>query len=129
MKLYEQAGVDYSSLDSAKLMMLQAASATSAGLTPLKGRATEDTRGEPAFVVDVCGSKLAFVLECLGTKSVLAQKYLEQTGFNRFESIGYDAVAAIVNDLICVGALPVAISAYFATGSSAWYNDRSRFRR
>ncbi len=127
MGLYEQAGVDYSSLDSAKLVMLQAASATSADIASLRGRALEETRGEPAFVFDVCGQKLAFVLECLGTKSVLAQNYLAQTGNNRFESIGYDAVAAIVNDLICVGALPVTLSAYFATGSSAWYNDQSRF--
>ena len=87
----------------------------------------DETRGEPAFVFDVCGQKLAFVLECLGTKSVLAQHYLARTGNNRFESIGYDAVAAIANDLVCVGALPVTISAYFATGSSDWYNDRSRF--
>ena len=127
MELYEQAGVDYSALDSAKLMLLQAAGATSAGPAPLRATALEETRGEPAFVFDAGGSKLAFVLECLGTKSVLAQSYLEQTGRNRFESVGYDAVASIVNDLICVGALPVTLNAYFATGSSAWYNDRSRF--
>ena len=127
MKHYEQAGVDYSSLDAAKLMMLQAASATSSGLTRWKGRALEDTRGEPAFVFEVGRHSLAVVLECLGTKSVLAQNYLEQTGNNRFEAVGYDAVAAIVNDLICVGALPVTLSAYFATGSSAWYEDRDRF--
>lgn len=127
MGLYEQAGVDYSSLDAAKLVMLQAASATSTGLTPPKGTPLEETRGEPAFVFDVCGQKLAFVLECLGTKSVLAQHYLERSGNNRFESIGYDAVAAIVNDLVCVGAHPVTISAYFATGSADWYNDQSRF--
>ena len=38
MKHYEQAGVDYSSLDAAKLMILQAASATSSGLKRWKGR-------------------------------------------------------------------------------------------
>ena len=37
--------------------------------------------------------------------------------------MAYDTVAAIVNDLCCVGALPLVVNAYFATGSSDWYSD------
>jgi phosphoribosylformylglycinamidine cyclo-ligase len=37
--------------------------------------------------------------------------------------VAYDTVAAIVNDLCCVGALPLVVNAYFATGSSSWYSD------
>jgi phosphoribosylformylglycinamidine cyclo-ligase len=127
MEIYKQSGVDYSSLDPAKMMMLRAASATSGNLERRGGRAWDDTRGETAFVFDVGDRRLAFVLECLGTKSVLAEDYLAETGCNRFEAVGYDAVAAVVNDLICVGALPLTINAYFATGSSAWYDHRERF--
>jgi phosphoribosylformylglycinamidine cyclo-ligase len=35
-------------------------------------------------------------------------------------------VAAIVNDLCCVGAVPLVVNAYFATGSSDWYERRDR---
>jgi phosphoribosylformylglycinamidine cyclo-ligase len=35
-------------------------------------------------------------------------------------------VAAILNDLACVGALPLVVNAYFATGASAWYEQRER---
>ena len=40
--------------------------------------------------------------------------------------VAYDAVAAILNDLACVGALPLVANAYFATGASAWYAQRER---
>ena len=43
-----------------------------------------------------------------------------------FEHVAYDTVAAIVNDLCCVGALPLVVNAYFATGSSDWYRDADR---
>src|SRR5207302_293377 len=85
------------------------------------GRALDDSRGEPAFVFELDGRSLAFVLEGLGTKSVIARRVLEQQGVDRFADVAYDTVAAIVNDLCCVGALPLVVSAYFATGASDWY--------
>jgi phosphoribosylformylglycinamidine cyclo-ligase len=66
------------------------------------------------------------VLECLGTKSVLARQFQEAGGSDSFDRVAYDAVAAIVNDLCCVGALPLVVNAYFATGSAEWYGDGSR---
>ena len=47
-------------------------------------------------------------------------------GVNRFGDVAYDAVAAILNDLACIGALPLVANAYFATGDSAWYARRER---
>ncbi len=47
-------------------------------------------------------------------------------GVERFDAVAYDTVAAIVNDLCCVGALPLVAAAYFATGSSEWYAEQSR---
>ena len=45
----------------------------------------------------------------------------DHLAFDPWRSIGIDAVAAIVNDLACVGALPLTVNAYFATGSASWY--------
>jgi phosphoribosylformylglycinamidine cyclo-ligase len=123
---YRQAGVDYAVLDASKRSALTEALATSHWLAASGARAVDGSRGEPAFVVRFAGSTLAFVLETLGTKSIIAREYHELAGVNRFDHVAYDAVAAVLNDLICVGALPLVVNAYFATGSSAWYEHVER---
>jgi len=45
-------------------------------------------------------------VEGLGTKSVIARQVRESQGVDRFADVAYDTVAAILNDLCCVGALP-----------------------
>ena len=113
---YEAAGVDYHVLDAAKRSAIAAALSTSA--FPLRRgiEVLDASRGEPAIVIRFGDLRLAQVLECLGTKSVIARECDAA-----FDAIGYDTVAAAVNDLICVGALPVLVNAYFATGSAGWY--------
>jgi phosphoribosylformylglycinamidine cyclo-ligase len=123
---YREAGVDYAVLDAGKRNALTEALATSHWLAAAGATAVDASRGEPAFVLRLAGSTLAFVLETLGTKSVLAREYHELTGVNRFDHIAYDTVAAVLNDLICVGALPLVVNAYFATGSSTWYEHTER---
>ncbi len=123
---YRQAGVDYAVLDASKRSALGEALATSHWLAAGGARAVDGSRGEPAFVLRFAGSTLAFVLETLGTKSIVAREYHELAGVNRFDHIAYDTVAAVLNDLICVGALPLVVNAYFATGSSAWYEHTER---
>jgi phosphoribosylformylglycinamidine cyclo-ligase len=143
---YRQAGVDYAVLDAGKRDALGEALATSHWLAAAGGRALDASRGEPAFVLRFAGSTLAFVLETLGTKSMLAREYEEATdagqtrgaetgdaragdapsAVNHFADIAYDTVAAVLNDLICVGALPLVLNAYFATGSSSWYANAER---
>lgn len=124
---YAQAGVDYDVLDAAKRVAIAAARATNDQLLAHGGAAADESRGEPAFLFSLGEQKLAFVLECLGTKSVLARQYQEETGTDLFRNIGIDSVAAIVNDLCCVGALPLVVNAYFATGGPGWYADQGRF--
>ncbi|MDQ3981386.1 MAG: AIR synthase related protein, partial [Actinomycetota bacterium] len=124
---YRQAGVDYDVLDAAKRLAMNAARATSEQLKAHGGRAADESRGEPAFVFSLGEERFAFVLECLGTKSLLARQYQEQTGADHFHAVGVDSVAAIVNDLCCVGALPLVAGAYFATGHPDWYADEARF--
>jgi phosphoribosylformylglycinamidine cyclo-ligase len=123
---YRAAGVDYEGLDAAKREAMAAALATSAQLPARGARALDDSRGEPAFVFELGGRALALVVEGLGTKSIIARRVLEEQGANRFADVAYDTVAAIVNDLCCVGALPLAVNAYFATGSSSWYREPAR---
>jgi phosphoribosylformylglycinamidine cyclo-ligase len=118
---YRSAGVDYEVLDAGKRLAIEAALATSSLLARRGGRALDDSRGEPAFVFDFGGQTLALVLEGLGTKSVIARMVAQTQGINRFRDVAYDAVAAIVNDLCCVGAAPLVVNAYFATGTPAWF--------
>lgn len=122
---YASAGVSYELLDAAKKLALAQAMGTTGLLRRRGGSGIDASRGEPAFVFELGDRTLALVLECLGTKSVIARQYLDAGGADRFEDIGYDAVAAIVNDLCCVGALPLVVNAYFATGSSGWQHDPS----
>jgi phosphoribosylformylglycinamidine cyclo-ligase len=123
---YKAAGVDYGALDEGKRMAMLRALATSPMLIARGGKALDASRGEPAFVFDFDGRTLAFVMEGLGTKSVIARHVLERHQRNRFADVAYDTVAAILNDLCCVGALPLVVNAYFATGASEWYGDPSR---
>jgi phosphoribosylformylglycinamidine cyclo-ligase len=123
---YRAAGVDYAALDAAKRMAMAKALSTSPQLAETGARALDSSRGEPAFVFELDGRAFAFVVEGLGTKSIVARQVLEEEGINRFGEVAYDTVAAIVNDLCCVGALPLVVNAYFATGASEWYRQSER---
>ncbi|HEX3434016.1 MAG TPA: AIR synthase related protein [Solirubrobacteraceae bacterium] len=123
---YRDAGVDYDALDAGKRLAIAKALSTSGLLAARGGRALDASRGEPAFVFELDGRSFAFVVEGLGTKSIVARQVLEQQGVNRFADVAYDTVAAILNDLCCVGALPLVVNAYFATGASDWYRDSER---
>jgi phosphoribosylformylglycinamidine cyclo-ligase len=123
---YRDAGVDYDALDAGKRSAIAKALSTSPLLLARGGRALDSSRGEPAFVFELDGRALAFVVEGLGTKSIIARHVLEEQGIDRFADVAYDTVAAILNDLCCVGALPLVVNAYFATGSSDWYREPAR---
>jgi phosphoribosylformylglycinamidine cyclo-ligase len=123
---YRDAGVDYETLDAGKRLAMAAALSTSPLLAAHGARALEDSRGEPAFVFELDDRTLALVVEGLGTKSIIARQVLAEQGIDRFADVAYDTVAAIVNDLCCVGALPLVVNAYFATGSSEWYREADR---
>lgn len=120
---YRSAGVDYQALDAGKRGALAEALRTSELLSRHGGQALDTSRGEPAFVFRCGDLTLGFVVEGLGTKSVIARQLRSRRGPEAFGAVAYDTVAAIVNDLCCVGALPLVVNAYFATGSSDWYSD------
>jgi phosphoribosylformylglycinamidine cyclo-ligase len=118
---YGKVGIDYDILDESKRAAIRNAEATSPLIAAHGGRVIEESRGASAFVLEMGGQQLAFVVEGLGTKSILSRQWLEQTGEDRFADVGIDAVAAIVNDVASVGALPFVVNAYFATGGSDWH--------
>ncbi len=65
--------------------------------------------GHYAGLIDIGGgSALALHVDGVGTKVLVAQM------MNRFDTIGVDCVAMNVNDVICVGAEPVAFVDYIA---------------
>src|SRR3954467_2361723 len=118
---YGKVGIDYDILDESKRAAIRNAEATSPLIAHHGGRVIEESRGASAFVLEVGGQQLAFVVEGLGTKSILARQWLEQTGGARFADVAIGGVAAIVNDVASVGALPFVVNAYFATGDSGWH--------
>jgi phosphoribosylformylglycinamidine cyclo-ligase len=128
MSEYGKVGVDYALLDGTKRTAIRAAEATSSLLEHHGGQVIAASRGASAFVFELGDQQLAFVIEGLGTKSVLARLWAEATGEDRFADIGIDAVAAIVNDISSVGALPVVVNAYVATGSSDWHAGQTWLR-
>jgi phosphoribosylformylglycinamidine cyclo-ligase len=122
---YRRSGVDYEVLDEVKREAIALAAAT-APLLGSAGAEAPKSRGSSAYVFEVNGTTLAFVVEGLGTKSIIASDYLDATGVSRFADIARDAVAAIVNDVISVGSNVLVVTAYFATGDASWYGNRDR---
>jgi phosphoribosylformylglycinamidine cyclo-ligase len=64
--------------------------------------------GHYATVIDLNGIGLALGTDGVGTKVIVA----EQLG--RYDTVGIDCVAMNVNDLVCVGAEPIALLDYIA---------------
>lgn len=92
---------------------------------------------EPAAVLDVPGSKfyLAFKTDGVGTKTLIADsmsKHPKQLKRNKisvsslYSGFGIDLVASNVNDLVCVGATPVAISDEIAAGDKNFFLNRDK---
>lgn len=123
MDHYAAAGVDYEVLDRVKTHAVAAAAATSALLQAHGARADDASRGEPAFVFELDGRWFGFVVEGLGTKAMITRAYRAQTGENLYAQVAHDTVATIVNDLLCVGALPLVVNAYFASGGGGVFAD------
>lgn len=123
---YSKSGVNYDSLDYLKRLAQQKSKQTSKYLRNSKSTAIEESRGESAFVWDEGDCYRAFVIESLGTKSLVADEMRIVTGKTYYSSIAQDTVAAIINDLVSVGAKPQVLNAYFAAGDSEFWDDEKR---
>jgi len=123
---YAASGVDYAAIDPAKVLAQRAAAAT-AGMLARWGMAeVAGSRGESAYVWAENDAYRVLVLECLGTKNLVADAVRPITGRTHYDAIAQDTVAMIVNDVAAVGAQPQVVNAYWAIGDSAWFEDRER---
>ncbi len=123
---YEQAGVNYDLIDPLKVSAQRAAASTASQLGAHGFSEVKASRGESAYVVDVGPFYLASIVECLGTKTLVADEMAKLTGKSYFGSIAQDTIAMAVNDLITVGATPLVVQAYWAAGGSDWFGDAQR---
>ncbi|MDX2225281.1 MAG: AIR synthase-related protein [Rhodospirillaceae bacterium] len=123
---YHDAGVDYGKIDPLKIDAQRAARDTAPNLAHTGFREVAASRGESAYVVDMGEFYLASITECLGTKVLIADAMRPITGKTYFDALAQDTLAMAVNDIITVGATPVSVHAYWAAGSSAWFDDNQR---
>ena len=123
---YEQAGVNYDLIDPLKVAAQRAAAATAVNLAAHGFSEIAASRGESAYVVDVGPFYLASIVECLGSKALVADEMKALTGRSFYEAIAQDTIAMAINDLITVGATPLVVQAYWAAGGSDWFGDAQR---
>ncbi|MES2992836.1 MAG: AIR synthase-related protein [Pseudomonadota bacterium] len=123
---YEQAGVDYDLIDPLKVTAQRAAAATAGHLAAHGFTEVAASRGESAYVVDVGPFYLASIVECLGSKALVADEMHALTGKSYYDGIAQDTIAMAINDLITVGATPLVVQAYWAAGGSEWFADGQR---
>jgi phosphoribosylformylglycinamidine cyclo-ligase len=123
---YEQAGVNYDLIDPLKVSAQRAAAATAGHLASHGFTEVQASRGESAYVVDVGPFYLASIVECLGSKALVADEMKALTGRSYYAGIAQDTIAMAVNDLITVGATPLVVQAYWAAGGSDWFGDAQR---
>ena len=144
---YEDSGVDYDRIDPLKVLAQRAARTTGANLERAGhagAREVAASRGESAYVVDIGDAYLASITECLGTKALVADamrdvpavsgvpgppemsEISKASGRTWYDHIAQDTIATAVNDIITVGARPLSIHAYWAAGSSDWFEDTER---
>jgi phosphoribosylformylglycinamidine cyclo-ligase len=102
---YARAGVDQSRAGEAVSALVEVLRGIQTG----RGSRAALAPGHYANVLDVDGATgLALSTDGVGTKVIVAEQ------LNRFDTVGIDCVAMNVNDVICVGADPIALLDYIA---------------
>ena len=123
---YEQSGVNYDLIDPLKVTAQRAAAGTACHLAAHGFSEVKASRGESAYVVDVGPFYIASIVECLGSKALVADEMNRLTGKTYYDSIAQDTIAMAINDLITVGATPLVVQAYWGAGGSDWFADAQR---
>jgi phosphoribosylformylglycinamidine cyclo-ligase len=123
---YAAAGVDYGAMDPGKVRAQRAAADTARWLAARSTSEVSESRGESAYVIELPDRYLSMVTEALGTKNLVADAVRPIVGRSFYDHIARDTVATILNDLCSVGGSPLAITAYWGSGSSAWFEDPQR---
>lgn len=125
---YSDSGVNYDILDPVKKLAQKSSKKTAGNLTDNGYSEISDSRGESAFVWKQGNVLMASVIEGLGTKNLVSDAMEEATKKSYYEIIGHDTIAAIINDLLTVGATPLVVHAYWAVGDNDWYKNTNRIQ-
>lgn len=123
---YSQTGVNYNVMDPLKKLAQSLGKQTAKNLQNFGYNEAEASRGESAYVWEEEDAYRALVIEGLGTKNLVADELEKITGKTYYASIAQDTVAAIINDIITVGAMPQIVNAYFGTGGPEWFINEKR---
>lgn len=124
---YAGSGVDYGALDPFKRRAQLAGRSTADVIRRLGVSEVEMSRGESAYLIETPESYLAHVEEGLGTKNLVADAmYRLVPARSYYDHIAQDTVAMIVNDMVTLGALPLAVAMHLGAGSSDWFKDERR---
>lgn len=131
---YAGMGVDYGAMDPHKKKSQKAALETVHFLKRLGFSEVSWSRGESAYIVKILyGMFIAFVIEGLGTKNIvadqlarLAKKMNVLTGKTYYDQVEQCNVAMAVNDLATCGASVAVYGKYHAVGNSGWFNNEER---
>ena len=124
---YAGSGVDYDVLDPFKRRAQLAGRSTADVIRRLGVSEVEKSRGESAYLVETADQYLAHVEEGLGTKNLVADAvYRLIPTRTYYDHLAQDTVAMIVNDMVTVGALPLAVAMHLGAGSSEWFKDERR---
>ena len=123
---YASVGDDYDTKDPINKLSQQTARSTAKNLKSLGFEEVSDTRGESAFVWEQGDVYMASVIECLGTKNLIADEMYKLTGKSYYDVIAHDTVATFINDLSTVGAKPLVVHAYWSIEDNSWLQDQQR---
>ena len=124
-------GVDYDAMDPFKRACQLAGLGSAGNITRIAGgefQEFEPSRGESVYLIEAAKSYVAFVIEGLGTKNLVADAMYELNGGrdSYYDHIAQDTVAMIVNDMITMGGLPLSVAMHLAVGNSDWFKDEKR---
>ncbi len=122
--LYEK-WVNYETLDPVKKLAQTSAKMTSTNLEQ-KYKEVSESRGESAFVWKQNEVYMASVLECLGTKNLVADEMAKYQQKSFYDVIAHDTVAAAINDLAASGAKPLVVHAFWGLWKDDWLLNKKR---
>ena len=125
---YAQVGDNYLIKDPVNKLSQQAAESTGINLKKAGYNEIQATRGESAFVWKQGPVLMASVIECLGTKSLVADDLRKAIKKTYYDVIANNTVATFINDLSSVGAKPLVVHAYWAFGDNDWLEDKKRLK-
>ena len=118
-----EVGVDYDAMDPFKRMCQEYGVKTAGLIGRLGLKEAEWSRGESAHVIEFPDHYIAFTIEGLGTKNLVADMYATNGQESFYGAVAQCNAAMVLNDLITVGALPVDFGLHVVAGSGDWFKD------